>query len=171
MSFSAPPPGYGGQPAPPTSGYRVPLDSNDGKPFPTDFQEVGPPVSHDLDGSPQFLGSVLFDNAVHPCKIGPHLSPPANVAYGGGEVGHWGRYDLLPFVPDQMEWVPASHGHLPAGRRAVEGGYEEDGAKLYHALAEISGVQVPGKTGEHLGGANVGFGGVEHSIQQGYRVL
>ena len=135
---------------PPPSGYRTPLDSHDGKPFPTDFQEVGPPVTYDLDGSPIFIGSVLFDNAVHPCKIGPHLDPPAQVAYGGVEQGHHGRYDLLPFVPEQMEWVQTSHGRIPDGRRAVEGGYEEGGEKLYHALAHVNGVKVPGKTGEHL---------------------
>lgn len=140
MSFGSPPP----------SGYRIPLDSGDGQPFPSNIQETGPPAAHDLDGSPIFLGSVLFHSAVHPCKIGPHLHPPAQVAYGGGEVGHNGRYDLLPFVPEEMEWVVTGNGRIPEGRRPVEGGYEEDGSKLYHALAEIEGVRVPGKTGEHL---------------------
>jgi hypothetical protein len=141
MSFDAPP-----------SGYRVPLDSNDpSKSFPShSFETSGPPVSYDLDGSPIFIGSVLFENSVHPCKIGPHLNPPAQVAYGGGENGHHGRYDLLPFVPDQMEWVPTGYGQIPHGRTPVEGGYEEGGEKLYHALAVINDVKVPGKTGEHL---------------------
>ncbi|RXW21048.1 hypothetical protein EST38_g4816 [Candolleomyces aberdarensis] len=158
---------------PPSSGYRVPLDSNDpSKPFPShNLQESGPPVTYDLDGSPIFIGSVLLENAVHPCKIGPHLQPPAQVAYGGGEIGHLGRYDLLPFVPDQMEWVRTGYGQIPHGKRPVEGGYEEGGAKLYHALAVINDVKVPGKTGEHLGGANVGFGGVEHAVQEGYEIL
>ncbi|KAJ2922415.1 hypothetical protein H1R20_g14678, partial [Candolleomyces eurysporus] len=155
---------------PPSSGYRVPLDPS--KPFPShNFQETGPPVTYDLDGSPIFIGSVLLDNAVHPCKIGPHLKPPAQVAYGGGEIGHNGRYDLLPFVPDQMEWVRTSHGRIPHGKRPVEGGYEEGGEKLYHALAVVDNVKVPGKTGEHLGGANVGFGGVERAVQEGYEIL
>ena len=72
------------------------------------------------------------------------------VPYGGTEWEHHGRYDLLPFRPDTMELVPASDGKVPYGRRPVEGGYEENGAKLYHALAVVSGVKVPGKTGEHL---------------------
>jgi hypothetical protein len=134
----------------PPSGYRTPLDSKDGKPFPTNLQDIGPPVTRDLDGSPIYIGSVLFDNAVHPCKIGPHLSPPAQVAYGGVEQGHHGRYDLLPFVPEQMEWVHTSHGRIPPGKRPVEGGYEQGGEKLYHALVPVQGVKVPGKTGEHL---------------------
>jgi len=133
----------------PPSGYRVPLDSSDRSPFPTDFHQTGPPVAHDLDGSPIFIGSALMENAVHPCKIGPHLEPPCQVAYGGGELGHWGRYDLLPFDPNTMEWVHTEYGRIPYGRRPVEGGYE-DGGKLYHALAPVNGVQVPGKTGEHL---------------------
>ncbi|KAJ2917446.1 hypothetical protein MD484_g3014, partial [Candolleomyces efflorescens] len=159
MSFDAPP-----------SGYRVPLDSNDpSQSF--SLETSGPPVSYDLDGSPIFIGSVLLENAVHPCKIGPHLDPPAQVAYGGGEIGHHGRYDLLPFVPDQMEWVLTGYGQIPPGRTPVEGGYEEGGEKLYHALAVINDVKVPGKTGEHLAGANVGFGGAEHSVPEGYEIL
>lgn len=78
------------------------------------------------------------------------MPTPARVPYGGGEHEHQGRYDLLPFAPDMMEWVRASKGHIPNGRRPVEGGYEENGAKLYHALAVVDGVCVPGKTGEHL---------------------
>jgi hypothetical protein len=52
-----------------------------------------------------------------------------------------------------MEFVQASRGRVPQGRRPIEGGYEENGAKLYHALAVVDGVRVPGKTGEHLVGA------------------
>jgi len=167
---SAPPPGYTGLPSTaPPSGYRVPLVTNE--PFPSNPQEVGPPVTQDADGSPIFLGSAIFENTVQPCKIGPHLSPPAQVAYGGSEIGHQGRYDLLPFLPNEMEWVPTSQGRIPPGRRPVEGGYEENGAKLYHALAHVNGIQVPGKTGEHLGGANVGLGGQEHAVTHDYRIL
>ena len=46
-----------------------------------------------------------------------------------------------------MEWVITS---VPAGRRPIDGGHEENGEKLYHAAAIISGVKVPGKTGRHL---------------------
>ena len=96
------------------------------------------------------MGSALFGSSVHPCKIAPHLSPPARVAYGGGEHEHWGRFDLLPINDQTMEWVPASHGKIPPGRRPVEGGYEENGMRLFHAIVYIDNVWVPGKTGEHL---------------------
>jgi len=133
----------------PPSGFRVPLRTDSAFP-PT--EECGPPVAYDADGvSPVYIGSALFESSVQPCKIGPHLQPtPVALAYGGGEVNHDGRYDLLPFVPDQMEWVPAQYGQIPPGRRPVEGGYEENGGKLYHALVNVNGIRVPGKTGEHL---------------------
>ncbi|KAI0309916.1 hypothetical protein OF83DRAFT_1166752 [Amylostereum chailletii] len=140
------PPAYA---PPPPSGYRVPLTT--AAPFPTTAQTRDAPF-RDADGSPVFLGSAIFPNAVHPCKIAPRLQPPCRVPYGGTEHGHEGRYDLLPFVPETMEWVRTGGGRVPKGRRPVEGGYEDHGAKLYHAVAEIGGVRVPGKTGEHLVG-------------------
>ncbi|GLB40460.1 putative protein of unknown function (DUF3421) [Lyophyllum shimeji] len=151
----------------PPSGFRVPLTTT--TPFP-DPAVTGPPPCTDADGSPIFIGSALFDNSVHPCKIGRHLQPFVSVAYGGVEFAHHGRYDLLPFVPEKMEWVPTSYGGLPPGRRLVEGGYEDNGAKLYHALAIVNGVKVPGKTGEHLGACNVSFGGSEIPVVE-YEIL
>lgn len=69
-----------------------------------------------------------------------------------------------------MEWVHTSAGRIPPGRRPVEGGYEEQGSKLYHAIGVISGVGVPGKTGEHLNGCHVAFGGAENVVQE-YEIL
>ena len=60
------------------------------------------------------------------------------------------RYDILPITQDH-EWVPTSHGRIPEGRRPVDGGFEESGHRLYHAVAVVHGLSVPGKTGEHLG--------------------
>lgn len=134
--------------APPPSGFRIPLNTDAALPPP---QQLGQPVSFDADGrSPVFLGSAIFPNSVHPCKICPHLSPPCRVPYGGGEHEHHGRYDLLPFDQNTMEWVHTAQGRVTPGRRPVEGGYEQGGGKLYHALAVIDGVRVPGKAGEHL---------------------
>lgn len=160
-------PGYDS--APPPSGYRIPLSTD--TPFPSSAQTGWPPL-YDADGSsPIFIGSALFENSVHPCKIGPHLSPSAMVAYGGVEHPHQGRYDLLPFIPEQMEWVPTAYGRVPEGRRPIEGGYEDNGAKLYHGLAMVHGVQVPGKAGEHLNGCNVSFGGEEIAVHGEHQIL
>ena len=131
----------------PASGYRIPLDPN--APFPSPDQ-LGRPPTTDFDGStPVFIGSAIFPDSVHPCKIIPSLHPPCRVPYGGSEVAHHGRYDLLPITQD-MEWVPTRDGQIPPGRRPVEGGYESHGSKLYHALGFIQGVYVPGKAGEHI---------------------
>ena len=56
----------------------------------------------------------------------------------------------LPFDGKSMELIPTEKGRIPPGKKPVEGGYEEHGGKLYHAIATIQGVRVPGKTGEHL---------------------
>ena len=139
----------GGQPvqnAPP-SGYRIPLDPNAQFPSP---DQLGRPPATDFDGlAPVFIGSAIFPDSVQPCKIVPSLHPPCYVSYGGSEVAHHGRYDLLPITQD-MEWVPTRNGQIPPGRRPVEGGYESNGGKLHHALGLIQGVYVPGKAGDHL---------------------
>ena len=131
----------------PPSGYRIPLDPNSQLPAP---DRLGPPPAIDSDGStPVFIGSAIFPGSVHPCRIVPSLNPPCRVLFGGSEVEHHGRYDLLP-VTQHMEWVPTKNGAIPPGRRPVEGGYESNGSKLYHALGFIRGVHAPGKAGEHL---------------------
>jgi len=86
-------------------------------------------------------------------------------------MAHDGRYDILPFDPAVMEWVPTSRGLPPPGRRAVEGGYEKQGDHLWHAKAWIEGVEVPGKTGAHLKGANFAYAGVEHVYTENYEIL
>jgi hypothetical protein len=152
------PPAYAPPPyTPPASGDRFALTTTG--PFPT--QQAGPHPCIDADGSPVFIGSALFysntgpstggrPDSVHPCKIAPHLTPACRVPYGGGEHEHHGRYDLLPFVPQLMEWVLASRGQIPKNRRPIEGGVENHGAKLYHAVAKVGNIWVPGKTGAHL---------------------
>ena len=141
----------------------------------------------DRDGSPVFFGSAFLGRSIHPCKVAPRLPPCCRVPFGGSEVAHHGRYDLLPFTPDTMELVTAAYGQLPPGRRPVEGGYEENGARLYHAVAVVDGVRVPGKTGEHLvstmrshlesypnyyqTGCHVAYGNRECVINENYEVL
>lgn len=63
---------------PPPSGYRVPLSAD--APFPN-AQIAGEPPCRDADGSPVYIGSALLEKSVHPCKIAPHLRPPAHVPY------------------------------------------------------------------------------------------
>ncbi|KAF8920299.1 hypothetical protein CPB85DRAFT_1274436 [Mucidula mucida] len=154
--------------APPASGYRIPLHPT--AVFP-EQSVAGVPPCHDVDGSPVFFGSALLDKSVQPCKVVPRLANPCSVAFGGREMSHNGRYDLLPFDPATMELVPASKGQVPVGRRLVEGGYEENGNALFHGVASVRGTRVPGKVGTHLGGCNVSFGGGEHIVRDHYEVL
>ena len=49
-----------------------------------------------------------------------------------------------------MEWVSASDGIIPSGRMPVEGGFEETGESLYHAL-DKSSPSYAGKTAPHIG--------------------
>lgn len=135
----------------PHSGQRIHLNSSQDS-----FKNIsfpGPEIAHlppciDVDGSPVYLASAVdFKGGVHPCKVAPHLAPAlVRVPFNGEEVSHYGEYELLPFVPEVMEYVPSSMGRVPEGRNAILGGYEGEN-KLYHALATIEGVQVPGKAG------------------------
>lgn len=162
-----PPPAYADVPEPP-SGYRLALDVS--SPFPASSKTMEPPCV-DIDGSPVYVGSAICDNCVHPCKIAPQLIPACRVPYGGVELEHRGRYDLLPFDPQTMVWVTTSRGRIPYGANPIKGGYEESGAELYHAIGVVDGVRVPGKTGPHLGGCTVPFNGVEHLITKNYEIL
>ena len=51
-----------------------------------------------------------------------------------------------------MELVWASRGAIPAGRTPVEGGRDEDGRLLYHAIGQVADARVPmiGMAAEHL---------------------
>jgi Protein of unknown function (DUF3421) len=179
--------------------YRIPLGTGT-LGFP-ELDKTGAPPFMDADGhSPVFMGSAIMQSSVHPCKIGPHLEPPSacRVSYGGHEYEHHGRYDLLPFIPERMEFVPTSHGRIPLGRQPIKGGFEYTGQELYHAAAVVHGIKIPGKTGIHLvcgscyptsalgilpfakrndsscsyqGGCNVAYGGEEHQVKEDYEIL
>ncbi|KAH9058359.1 hypothetical protein EDB87DRAFT_920665 [Lactarius vividus] len=168
-----PPPSYTPPAQVPPSGYRVRLGTTPGQPFPGTDRTREAPFT-DADGtSPVFLGSAIMeDGSVHPCKIAPGLpAAPCRVPFAGGELEHRGLYDLLPFVPELMEFVVTSRGQVPPGRRPVKGGFEKSGQELYHAVAVVNGVKVPGKTGAHLRGCNVAFGGAERVVKEKYEIL
>lgn len=91
------PPVYAPPPVP-TSGYRIPLSKH--SPFPAETI-TGKPPFYDADRvSPVFIGSAIFPNSVHPCKIAPALDPKCMVPYGGTEHHHHDRYVSI-FMP----WV------------------------------------------------------------------
>lgn len=135
------------------------------------------------------VASAILGDSVQPCKAAPHLPNNCRFPFAGVEAEHSGRYDILP-ITNAMEWVHTSRGQVPKGRRPVEGGYEQDGKvcssfflsmiecqlnsllqHLFHAAAVIQGVRVPGKTGDHLGAANLSFGGAEVIVSDSYDIL
>ncbi|KAG8727436.1 hypothetical protein FRC12_022504 [Ceratobasidium sp. 428] len=147
-------------------GYRIPCSTEDKIPevvfeIETEFR--------DEHGDPVYVASALFGKSVHPCKCVPSSGAPCRIPWGGEEHVHHGRYDVLP-ITDDMEWVPASGGVNPDGRMPVEGGHE-GGGRLYHAYAEIDGIKIPGKSGRHLGGANIGHDRREIIVRNSYFVL
>ena len=135
----------------PPSGYRIPLGTSVPRPpppFPGINRTREAPFIDADRKSPVFIGSAIMpDDSVHPCKI---AGKQCYVGLAGKEIVHQGRFDLLPFVPALMEFVPTSYGRLPLGRRPVKGGFESYGPELYHAVAVIDGTKVPGKAGAHL---------------------
>lgn len=146
-----PPPAYSSEKtSPPSSGHRIALDANSMS-FPGQ-PEAGIPPCYEADGTPVYLGSALFERSVFPCKIEVRQrSPPKPfVSYCGDEHPHRGRYDVLPYDPVQMEFVLTSDGRIPQGKRPIDGGYDESGDRLYHAVGIVDGLRLPGKTGVHL---------------------
>ncbi|KAK6516011.1 hypothetical protein TWF281_004601 [Arthrobotrys megalospora] len=139
----------------PHHGIRIRLGHN--SPFP-ETKVAHTTHCTERDGySPVYFGSAIdFKGGVHPCKVAPGLRPYVRVGYDGKEHNHYGEYELLPFIPELMALVPSRGGEVPPGRRPVLGGYE-DGKPLYHAIAEVNGIWVPGKAAPHLGGADVPY--------------
>ncbi|EJD49829.1 hypothetical protein AURDEDRAFT_59298, partial [Auricularia subglabra TFB-10046 SS5] len=100
--------------------------------------------------APAYLGTAYVGHGAYPCKIIPSQNPACRFSMNGQELGHNGRYDLLPFDASRMELVRTANGVVPRGRRPVQGGHEENGSPLYHAVGTLGGMRVPGRTGEHL---------------------
>ncbi|KAK4053320.1 hypothetical protein OIO90_003932 [Microbotryomycetes sp. JL221] len=165
MNSKGPPPAYTASSQQPPAGLRVPCTTGhvDNK------AALGQAPFVDLDGAQVYVCSALLEGgkSVHPAK---YVRGQVMVSFGGSEFKHEGRFDVLPITQD-MEWVATSHGRVPKGRRPVEGGFEENGSHLFHAMTLIGEVPVPGKTGSHLNGANFPWGGGEHVVSEHYSIL
>ncbi|KZV95704.1 hypothetical protein EXIGLDRAFT_610185 [Exidia glandulosa HHB12029] len=131
---------------------------------------TGWPPCTDVAGERVFLGLVPFEGGLHPCKVVEGFIPPVRWSYGGKEYLWDKDYFLVPFDGSRMEWVSASHGVTPVGRRLVEGGVEPAGERLYHAIGMVDGHRVPGKAAAHLNGALFPYAGEEMLVEY-YEVL
>ncbi|KAF9526413.1 hypothetical protein CPB83DRAFT_858057 [Crepidotus variabilis] len=151
----------------PSAGHRLALKT--GVPLPYLNLALSPDWDT-FEGHWIFLASAIRERSVIPCKTGAG-TPFLCVALDGKEIRHQGRFDILPYLPEQMELVLTSYGKIPDGRRPIEGGYEEGGSQLYHAVAAVEGLRIPGKTGERLGAAKIALNGIEHTIKENYHIL
>ncbi len=136
-----------------SSGFRIPLQGSSHSGLPPLYL-AGQPIVN-WEDHPIYFGSAILDKSVYPCKIEynrPDIPAPCSVVVDDAVISHEGRYDLLQFNPDTMELVRASEGRIPAGRRPVKGGYEEDGMPLYHGIAIYPNDRhrIPGKTSPRL---------------------
>ncbi|KAK0438879.1 uncharacterized protein EV420DRAFT_1585085 [Desarmillaria tabescens] len=156
----------------PSAGFRIPLQGTSHSGLPPEYLAGQPIVNWAT--TPIYFGSAIFDKSVHPCKIEynrPNLPAPCSVAVDNAIIFHEGRYDLLQFNPDTMEFVRASEGRIPAGRRPVKGGYEEDGMPLYHGIAmHPNKHRVPGKTSPRLRGCVYSYSNDVHLVTD-YEIL
>ncbi|KAF9526414.1 hypothetical protein CPB83DRAFT_858059 [Crepidotus variabilis] len=116
----------------PAAGERLATIGTSNDKFP-DSAQTGPPAFHNDEAV--FIASAILANSVIPCKM-VNRTLKRCVYFSLNDKkrsAHGGRVDILPYSSQTFEWVKASHGRIPADRKPVEGGYEEDGRLLYHA--------------------------------------
>lgn len=58
------------------------------------------------------------------------------------------------FETEEMKWVLAKDGLIPAGENPVVGG-NRDGIEMHHAAAYVNGIRLAGKVSNSLGGASI----------------
>ena len=66
-----------------------------------------------------------------------------------------------------MELISAHGGVVPDGRKPVGGGHEVSNGllePLYHAVAIVKGMRVPGKAGKHLVSRSLAFNHVDRRM-------
>ncbi|PBK81244.1 hypothetical protein ARMGADRAFT_948601 [Armillaria gallica] len=151
------------------SGFRIQLGSSS-TPFPTE-DLIGPPPCYNTNGDAIYIGSAIFRKSIHPCKIEPHLAVPCSVPFNNRSIAHTGCYDLLPFNSDIMEFVLMSQRHFPAGRKLVKGGYDQDGTLLYHGVATLNGIRIPGSISHRWPGCNIIWDNTLHLVCSDYEIL
>ena len=121
----------------------------------SDISTITPyPAATDLDGTtPLYFGSAILDGAVIPGRVVDMRT--CQVLQEDVVVERTIGFSVLPFDGTNMELVPTSRGAIPQGRRPVEGNYDEQGRKLYHAMLYVVGRQFPGMCAEHVVSASL----------------
>lgn len=128
--------------------------------IPRNTSEAG----YEASGEALFACVTPHRDGLHPGKVRPGLGG-CNIGFGGGELT--GReYEVIGGSGFWTE-VPRP-GEIPS--RALEAGYEANGAPLYVCRGVHAGGLHPGKIRQGFGGCNIGYGGREVTITE-YEVL
>ncbi|CAE7086401.1 unnamed protein product [Rhizoctonia solani] len=127
-------------------------------------------AGHESDGTPLYFGRTFFEGGVHPGKVSPNFQKGFIFGYDNDEI-EVEDYEILIANPDAVRWAEARGTFDPQylGATPVEGGREQSGP-LYLVQAPYKEGTHPGKTGPHLRGADITYGGKEKIVDT-YRVL
>jgi hypothetical protein len=114
-----------------------------------------------------YICRAFIDGGIQPGKACIDFPKGAVLGYEKQEH-HIDTFEILVGNMQQLRWQRV-HGRLNRSvGKLVEGGYENDGTKLYIVKAEYpenSGVFHPGKTSEKLDGAYIPYGGSEKRVE------
>ena len=111
------------------------------------------PAATDLDGTTSlYFGSAILPGEILPGKVVQMHT--CQVLHNDTVVERKVGFSILP-LSAEMELVPTSRGVIPQGRRPVEGNYDAQGRKLFHAMLYVVGRQFPGMCAEHLVSASL----------------
>jgi len=119
-----------------------------------------------------FISRTFIDGGLQPGKACTDFPKGAVVGYQK-EEHHVDTYEILLGEISRLRWERVSGRIHSDSLRPVEGGYENDGTKLFIIKAEFperSGVFHPGKTSAKLDGAYISYGGTEKNVRE-YEVL
>ncbi|KAF8800973.1 carbohydrate-binding module family 12 protein [Phlegmacium glaucopus] len=118
-----------------------------------------------------YICRAFHDNSLQVGKASEAFQNGGVLGYKNKEV-FVNDYEVLVGDMDRLIWVPTG-GRLnlaSLGYRAVEGGRENDGTRLYIAEAPHKDAVHPGKASENLDGAYIAYDGKEKNVKE-YRVL
>ncbi|TPX44625.1 hypothetical protein SeMB42_g04005 [Synchytrium endobioticum] len=122
-------------------------------------------------GEELYLARCLIGGGIHVGKAGRHMKPEgAHVGYGGIERVETDYEVLTAASPNSVVWVDVAGKCSVPGYQPVVAGREKDGRELYCAQAVYDGSVQPGKSGRHMDGCSIAYGGREKTIPY-YKVL
>ncbi|RKP09335.1 hypothetical protein THASP1DRAFT_28859 [Thamnocephalis sphaerospora] len=102
----------------------------------------------EADGVPLYVGRGEHKGGMHVGKVSPQHGGLL-ISYGTKEI-KLKRYEVLTGDASQLRWVVCHGQAMPDGWVPVEGGWEEDGQKLFVAKVQHAGGLHVGKAGPHL---------------------